>query len=204
MSPRLKKNAKLLQTLACWPALLHGGAATLEHDAALGRDTFATVIDLGANKGQFAVYARTRWPNARLICFEPLPGPHAKLVRVTRGQAEIQECALGSVPGEGQMHLASRSDSSSLLALGARQKAIFGMAESGALQVPIKRLDACLSTPLPRRRSWKPIDHSKAIFCSTSSGSPTPAHCSSATSAPRCSGWRRAGDRRQRWASCAP
>jgi hypothetical protein len=48
------------------------------------------------------------------------------------------------------MHLATRTDSSSLLALGARQKAIFGMEESGALQVPIKRLDACLSSPLPR------------------------------------------------------
>ena len=48
------------------------------------------------------------------------------------------------------MHLASRTDSSSLLALGARQKAIFGMEESGELWVPIKRLDACVSTPLPR------------------------------------------------------
>jgi hypothetical protein len=32
----------------------------------------------------------------------------------------------------------------------ARQKAIFGMEESGQLQVPIKRLDACVSKPLPR------------------------------------------------------
>lgn len=150
MSPRLRKYAKLLQTPACWPALLHGVAATLEHDTALGRDTFATVIDVGANKGQFAVYARNRWPNARLVCFEPIPGPRAKLVRVTRGQAEIQDCALGSAPGEGQMHLASRTDSSSLLALGRPQKAIFGMEESGVLEVPIKRLDACLSSPLPR------------------------------------------------------
>ena len=101
-------------------------------------DTFATVIDVGANKGQFAAYARTRWPNARLICFEPLPGPRAKLARVTRGHAEFHDCALGSAPGQGQMHLASRTDSSSLLALGASQKAIYGMEESGALQVPIK------------------------------------------------------------------
>jgi hypothetical protein len=95
MSPRLRKYAKLLQSPACWPALLHGVAATLDHDVALGRDQFATVIDVGANKGQFAVYARTRWPKARLICFEPLPGPRAKLLRVTRGQAEIHDCASG-------------------------------------------------------------------------------------------------------------
>ncbi len=127
MSPRLRKYAKLLQTPGCWPALLHGVAATLDHDTALGRDSFATVIDVGANKGQFAVYARTRWPEARLICFEPLPEPRAKLARVTRAQAEIHDCALGAAPGEGRMHLATRTDSSSLLALGARQKAIYGM-----------------------------------------------------------------------------
>jgi FkbM family methyltransferase len=150
MAPRLRKYMKLLQTPACWAALPHGVAATLEHDAALAHDHFATVIDVGANKGQFAVYARVRWPQARLICFEPLPQPRAKLARVTRGRAEIHDCALGAEPGEGRMHLATRTDSSSLLALGARQKTIYGMEEAGELRVPIKRLDACLSTPLPR------------------------------------------------------
>ena len=48
------------------------------------------------------------------------------------------------------MHLAPRTDSSSLLALGARQKAIFGMEAFGEVQVPVQRLGACLSTPLPR------------------------------------------------------
>lgn len=50
MSPRLRKYAKLLQTPGCWPALLHGVAATLDHDTALGRDRFATVIDVGAKR----------------------------------------------------------------------------------------------------------------------------------------------------------
>ncbi|WP_295886424.1 FkbM family methyltransferase [uncultured Thiohalocapsa sp.] len=150
MSPRLRKYVKLLQTPACWPALRLGVAATLEHDTALGRDSFATVVDVGANKGQFAVYAQTRWPKARLICFEPLPRPREKLQRVTRGQAELHDCALGAEPGEGRMHLATRTDSSSLLALGVRQKAIFGMEASGECRVAIKRLDTCLPTPLPR------------------------------------------------------
>jgi len=87
MSTHLRKYIKLLQTPASWPALLHGVAATLEHDTALGHETFATVIDVGANKGQFAVYAGIRWPDARLICFEPLPGPRAKLARAEFTQA---------------------------------------------------------------------------------------------------------------------
>jgi len=150
MSPRLRKYARLLRSPGCWPALAQGVAATLDHDIALGCERFATVIDVGANKGQFASYARLRWPQARLICFEPLPEPRAKLARVTRGRAEIHACALGVAPGTGQMHLASRADSSSLLALGARQKSIFGMAESGTLPVPIQRLDAVITPPLAR------------------------------------------------------
>ncbi len=150
MPPKLQKYLKLLQTPACWPALTQGVAATLEHDSALGRDAFATVIDVGANKGQFAVYAQMRWPQARLICVEPLPDPRAKLDRVTRGRAVIHDCALGAASGEGQMHLATRADSSSLLALGARQKAIFGMEESGTLPVSIRRLDACVAPLLTR------------------------------------------------------
>lgn len=146
----LKKYLKLLQTPATWPALTQGVAATLEHDTALGRDSFATVIDVGANKGQFAVYAQMRWPQARLICFEPLLGPRAKLAHVTRGRAEIHDCALGAAPGEGQMHLATRTDSSSLLVLGVRQKAIFGMEECGTLPVSVQRLDACVTPPLAR------------------------------------------------------
>lgn len=31
-----------------------------------------TVIDVGANMGQFASYRRAILPNARVICFEPL------------------------------------------------------------------------------------------------------------------------------------
>lgn len=150
MSPRMHKYLKLLQCPACWPALMQGVAATLEHDSALGGERYATVIDVGANKGQFATYARLRWPDARLICFEPLPNPRAKLARIMRGQAEIHDCALGADSGEGDMHIATRTDSSSLLALGDRQKAIFGMEESGTLRVPIQRLDTCISRPIAR------------------------------------------------------
>jgi hypothetical protein len=35
MSPRLIKYLRLLCHPACWPALAHGVAATLEHDTAL-------------------------------------------------------------------------------------------------------------------------------------------------------------------------
>ncbi|MGE5027102.1 MAG: FkbM family methyltransferase [Betaproteobacteria bacterium] len=31
------------------------------------------VIDIGANTGFFALYAKQRWPDAKILCFEPLP-----------------------------------------------------------------------------------------------------------------------------------
>ena len=62
-----------------WPALLQKIAPTVEHQAALSGFQFATVIDVGANKGQFAYFASRQWPEAVLHCFEPLNGPREKL-----------------------------------------------------------------------------------------------------------------------------
>lgn len=41
----------------------------------------ATVIDVGANYGFFAVYARCLFPHARVVCFEPNPTTFAGLVK---------------------------------------------------------------------------------------------------------------------------
>lgn len=38
-----------------------------------------TVIDVGANKGQFAKYIKPLFPEAHLYCFEPLPEPFKEL-----------------------------------------------------------------------------------------------------------------------------
>ena len=38
------------------------------------------VIDLGANIGAFAAFARERWPGAHVVCFEPHPENQAVLV----------------------------------------------------------------------------------------------------------------------------
>lgn len=38
-----------------------------------------TIIDVGANKGQFAKYIKPLFPEAHLYCFEPLPEPFKEL-----------------------------------------------------------------------------------------------------------------------------
>lgn len=142
---RLQKCLSALARPGFWPALARGVVPGLEHGPAFERHVFSTVIDVGANKGQFAVFARRRWPLARLICFEPLPGPRARLNAVTGGRAEIHACALGEAEGEAMMHVASRVDSSSLLPLGDRQKRLFSMDEIGQVTVPVRRLDAMIA-----------------------------------------------------------
>jgi FkbM family methyltransferase len=80
-----------------------------------------TVIDVGANKGQFARYIRPVFPQAQLYCFEPLPGPYQELKSYAeqqgRGLITTFNMALGEREGEVEMFLhTEHSPSSSLLA----------------------------------------------------------------------------------------
>jgi len=98
--------------------LWRGVAAATEHeDADLGAD-FRTVLDVGASRGQFALFAQQEWPDATIVCFEPLADPAAKLRRLLQGRVSIHQVALGSAPSILEMNVSGRDDSSSLLPLG--------------------------------------------------------------------------------------
>jgi FkbM family methyltransferase len=128
-----------------WPVAAYGVLPALEHRHAFHGLEFDVVVDVGANKGQFAAFAAARWPAASLICFEPLPGPRHKLKkvlsRIASGRFDIRAKALGSTPGESVMHVATREDSSSLLNLGEAQCRLFDMKQAGTETVPVSRLD---------------------------------------------------------------
>ena len=141
----MRRIEKLLSAVAVpgyWPALARGVVPGVEHLAAFVGHEFATVLDVGANKGQFAAFARKRWPSANIICFEPLSGPRRRLEAVMGSSVTVFPVALGESEGEADMHLASREDSSSLLPLGDAQKQFFSMNEERVLSVPVRRLDA--------------------------------------------------------------
>ena len=79
------------------------------------------VFDVGAAKGAYGRELRDFGYRGRIVSFEPLGRPHALLV-AARGDDPSwasHRCALGSEPGTATMHVASNSDSSSLLPLGA-------------------------------------------------------------------------------------
>ncbi|HJO35366.1 MAG TPA: FkbM family methyltransferase [Gammaproteobacteria bacterium] len=107
----------------------------------------ATVVDIGANRGQFALAARHCFPAGQIVSFEPLAGPAAlwRAVFVGDGRARLIEAAVGPEPGEARIHLSARDDSSSLLPITERQNTLFpGTAEAGTATIRVVRLAEAL------------------------------------------------------------
>ncbi len=79
-----------------------------------------TVIDVGANTGQFARTVLDLFPNAKLYCFEPLPDPFdvlAAWAKTQEGRVVPINLAIGDKEGEVEMFLhEEHTPSSSLLA----------------------------------------------------------------------------------------
>ena len=111
------KGARLLTKPLWRRGLLSGVAATVEHLPIISRLTPDTIIDIGANKGQFSLFATQVWPAARIYAFEPLPGPAAKYRKILSGMPHVQlfEVAVAPTKGIEYINMLEREDSSSLL-----------------------------------------------------------------------------------------
>lgn len=124
------------------PALLRGVAPSLEHDGVPLPDDIDRVWDVGANRGQFALWARRRWPRAGIDCFEPLEEPLTLLRRVAAPDVRVWPVALGDESGEATMHVTRDDDSSSLHAPTKEQVAMFpGSTPVRTETVDVARLD---------------------------------------------------------------
>jgi len=128
-------------------------AAGVEHEAVPFGHEFATVIDVGANQGQFALFATRRFPNAALICLEPLADPRAKLSRVLAGRSDVTIFSLAASATDGlqPFHVSRATDSSSLLKPTDAMTTVFPGTEANAMiEVQAARLDATLPRTLLR------------------------------------------------------
>jgi FkbM family methyltransferase len=144
---RATKAASLARIPSHWPAVRAGVVPTVEHRKVPLGGPYGTVLDVGASRGQFALHARRRFPDARIICFEPLPTSQASIRRVLGTDVEIVAAAVGAEPGTASMHVSAADDSSSLLPIGERQRAEFpGTEEASRLDVPVVTLAETLTT----------------------------------------------------------
>jgi FkbM family methyltransferase len=102
-------------------------AAGVEHEIVLLGINCKTVVDIGANRGQFALTARRCMPQARVFSFEPLADAAAKFRSVFAGDPQVtfHEAAIGPVSRDATLHVSRRDDSSSLLPITATQVALF-------------------------------------------------------------------------------
>ena len=104
-----------------------------------------TVIDVGANEGQFAATARRLFPSSRILSFEPIEACYEKLPRKPRRRPTLREAfqyALGDQAAVATFHQNKFSPSSSLLAMKEAHKQAFPFtAEEDLVQVPVRRLD---------------------------------------------------------------
>jgi FkbM family methyltransferase len=117
-----------LMTSPVWRrGLRHGVGASIEHNAALKLLSPAMIVDIGANRGQFALFCADRFPNAHIISFEPLAEPAACYRRVFAGMSNVRlvEEAIGPEETETQIHISKRDDSSSLLPISKLQSSLF-------------------------------------------------------------------------------
>ncbi|MFP5206106.1 MAG: FkbM family methyltransferase [Acidobacteriota bacterium] len=158
---RLSKLAQVVRSTRLAKALLfHGVAAAAEHRSVLTRD-LATVVDIGANRGQFALAARRWAPGARVISFEPLPGPCSIFRKVFANDDRVKLHATAIGPGGERrtMHLSARDDSSSLLPISSVQTSLFpGTDEISTLEVGVSQLDKVVSADDLRPPSLLKLD----------------------------------------------
>jgi FkbM family methyltransferase len=140
--------------------LLHRVAAGVEHEPLLRRLACRTVIDIGANRGQFALAAYAS--GSRVIhSFEPLESAAKSFESVFRHNQHValHKVAIGPERARSILHVSNREDSSSLLPIGAGQISLFpGTGEVRTASVQIAPLQDFVAIPGIRAPALLKID----------------------------------------------
>ena len=145
---RIDKLAHVLRSKELLRALVrHRVLVGAEHRHLLGPD-LSTVVDIGANRGQFSLAVREWAPRARVFAFEPLADPAARFRKVFQGDAGVilHQAAIGPEPGEAIIHVSAADDSSSLLPISKIQERLYpGTGEVRTETIRVARLADCVA-----------------------------------------------------------
>ena len=145
---KIMKAARALAHARDRRALLQGVVASYEHSAVLaGLPSASTIIDIGANKGQFVLEAIKWHPDAQYIIFEPLETERVVMARVLKGIARltIYPIALGAEESQVPLYVSAASDSSSVLKQAPLQSECFpGTHNIGLQEISMRRFDGVI------------------------------------------------------------
>lgn len=99
--------------------------AGLEHKHVLSKK-ISTIVDIGANKGQFAL-AANEYTSAKIISFEPLSKPAEKFKKIFKNNSNVslKKIAIGPTKKVSDINVTNNDDSSSFLKVGNLQESIF-------------------------------------------------------------------------------
>ena len=121
-----------------------------------------TVLDVGANEGQYAGELREHGYAGRIVSFEPITQPFEVLARKATAdpQWDVLQMALGETQGEMDIFVSAKSVFSSFKGLSDYSKQNFqGAAAERTERVRIDRLDRFLAqNPLDLARTYLKID----------------------------------------------
>ncbi len=107
-----------LKAMVSWPKFSFTSYQMVSSLAKQGLEP-STVLDVGANVGQFAVTAAKLFPKAKVYAFEPHPDCYTALTRNTRNLSNVAtfRVAAGETAEEVPFHINTYSHSSSVLPL---------------------------------------------------------------------------------------
>jgi len=159
--PKLSKAVRAAQNPLSRHALRYGVSPTFVHQPMLSRLAPRTVIDVGANRGQFALDALMAVPGVSVISFEPLATAADRFRQVLghRPDVVLHQLALSDHVGTAELHVARADDSSSLLPIGQLQQSYFPSSElSHVTTVEMSTLDTVLGGRELARRVLLKLD----------------------------------------------
>jgi FkbM family methyltransferase len=122
-------------------------AASTEHDRIIAGLALDTVVDIGANRGQFALCVRRHYPQAQIFSFEPLRKPAITYQKAFAGdsRAKLFNTAIAAAAGSAAMHVSRWDVSSSLLPIAKAQHDNFPFTEEARQEtVALAPLSACI------------------------------------------------------------
>jgi len=148
----LDKGARLVPALVEHPRLIgmiprgvHAGEFINLDVPWIKQAGIRTVLDIGANTGQFAGAAHAVLPNARIYSFEPLTDCYEELIHRFSGERNFQafNVALGCDEGRTTFYRNSFTKSSSILPMLDLHRGAFPWtAPASATTVELRRLDS--------------------------------------------------------------
>jgi len=126
--------------------LFNGVAAGIEHKKLFNNlNNLNTIIDIGSNKGQFALISRYFYKKAKIYSFDPLPDVKKTYTKVLKNNCLFFNCAIGPQKKRTFLNISKKNDSSSILEITKNQNKIFKNTECvGKLSIKMKKLSDCL------------------------------------------------------------